>query len=531
MNKLEYAKVYTYKEMEEWLIGMANAHPDKMKLKSLTETPEGRKVYLATLADFSSGESAEMRGAYFVKSGVHAQETAGPTAAMAVIERILCHSPEILQKTVFYVIPRVNPDGMELAITANFSMIRSKLKPIPGLPNALIPCDLNGDGMILSMRRKNPAGDKKELEGYPGVMVPREPGDEDGVFYDEYCEGYIENYDGGEPEIGFERVDLNRTQPELWRPVPGGEYPLREPEMRAVAEFEVTHHNIFAAMDFHCGQNAILRPVDRPDSEVNIDDITLIKKIGHMAEMITGFPMMGSYDEYKAPYIQPGLSSNGNSNIWNYEALGRSHYVIELGNGFNSIGLRSREILDEFYRIDGDWRGDLLKFHKEHGSEIFVPWEPFEHPQLGSVEIGGFKGGQSYYMYCPDMDNKIPLTTDFVLRHAAMTPKLRIENAETTKITDGVYRIRADIINVGELGTKVMQGATGFESFKKVRTFIKSNDRFEVLNRPAIYEHEQLKPIQRVSVEWFVRATAGSRITIVSENPRSIPAIADLNFS
>ncbi|NLG52857.1 MAG: hypothetical protein GX541_02640, partial [Clostridiales bacterium] len=210
MFRLNCSRFYNYEEMKTWLEGMAKEHPDKMRLETLTETPEGRAVHVVTLADFSLGDEAEKRSAYFVKAGVHAQETAGTTAAMAVIERVLEKTPEVLKDIVFYVIPRVNPDGTELAISKSFRMIRSKLGFIDGLANALIPQDINGDGKILQMRRKNPAGNMKEHPECPGLMVPRKPCDKDCDFYDVWCEGVIENYDGGEPVPGFEHVDFNR---------------------------------------------------------------------------------------------------------------------------------------------------------------------------------------------------------------------------------------------------------------------------------------------------------------------------------
>ena len=32
----------------------------------------------------------------------------------------------------------------------------------------------------------------------------------------------------------------------------------------------------------------------------------------------------------------------------------------------------------------------MLRWADEHAPDEFVPWYPFEHPQLGPVELGGW---------------------------------------------------------------------------------------------------------------------------------------------
>ncbi len=525
MQKVQFQHFYPYAELTSFLYEAARENPDFVHLDVLTRTEEGREVFLVTLADFSLGDAAEQRGAYYVQSGIHANEGAGTTAALHLMETILSskNRQEILRKTIFYIIPRVNPDGVEYSISKCAS-IRSKFSKLNGLPNAVIPSDLNGDGMILSMRWEDPLGTMKEYPGIPGLMVRREPGDTEGPFYSVATEGYIENYDGGPLQFGMRPRDLNRSLPVHWAPTANAaDYPCRDIESRAVAEFMVTHPNIFAGIDYHCGSCGILRPLMTPDTDLSNEDRHTILDVGKIGSDITGLPLI-SVREYKAP-DDPPAPPHGCSNEWAYHVLGISHYVIELGNGYNGIGLKTEEILKNWRNVEnGPWLKRIVERHQAFGSEILVPWKKFQHPQLGEVEIGGFKDGQAYYMYPPDMENLIPKTTAFLLEHSQMGPKLILGNLETTNLGGGIFRVRAMCMNIGRFGTTVMSGSEGYLAQSNVSVTDCGSQNASILSRPAQYTFRQLPSMGREPLEWFLRAEPGEEITITAAHPKSVPA-------
>ena len=86
--------------------------------------------------------------------------------------------------------------------------------------------------------------------------------------------------------------------------------------------------------------------------------------------------------------------------------------------------------------------------------EAYFEWQPFDHPQLGRVEIGGWN-----YMYVfrnpppqfiQEMSHK---STIFALRHAACSPLIRIQDVTTTQVGPDLYKIEAIIANEGCLST------------------------------------------------------------------------------
>lgn len=345
MQKLQYDTFYKYNEMVDFLIEASETKKDFCKLRVLTETPEQRKIYMAEITDYSTGQGKDKSG-YFVQANVHANEGAGTTSALHLIYSLLfCDEyKELLQKVVFYIVPRVNPDGAEYALTTH-GPLRSRYE-ILKKKNGLIPKDINGDGYILNMRWEDPTGPFKEDEIDPRIMVRREPGDK-GPFYRMVTEGIIQDYDGTDIVSGMRNIDFNRNYPVGWNIQDNsGPYPFSEIETRAIADFIISHPNIFAGVDLHCGTPAILRPSSKPDNEMNQEDLGLILSIGKMAERITGFPLMNSRD-YREPWRIP-VGTPGDSTDWCYFKLGISMYIIELGWGFSSACIFG----DESFKAD-----------------------------------------------------------------------------------------------------------------------------------------------------------------------------------
>ncbi|MEG2436221.1 MAG: M14 family zinc carboxypeptidase, partial [Ruthenibacterium sp.] len=450
MQNVQYTHFYSYCELASFLEEAARAYPRYVKLESLAETVEGRSIFVIKITDFET-ENPEARAAYYVQGGLHAEEGAGTTAALSLVEALLTHPEKraILHDVIFYIVPRVNPDGSEYAIE-QCGVIRSAYLKSENIGNTLSPKDLDGDGFVLQMRTENPLGRYVEYQN-TGIMLAR-TAEDIGPFYDVYTEGLFDTFDGGDVKSANRSIDFNRSYPASWRPMEYSEdYPFRGIETRAVAEFMVSHRNIFACIDYHCGSGGILRPLMSGDETLCESDRHLIQDVGALGAEISGLPLIHER-AYKEPDADPDVPY-GCTNEWAYHALGISSYVIELGNGFTGIGLTTQEILTNWRNVEnGPWLKRILEKHQAAGSALLVPWHSFCHPQLGNVEIGGLKNGMAYYMLPNDMKAVIPRTTQFLLRHAEMHPRLVLDNIALLHIADEVWRVRADCMNIGAFG-------------------------------------------------------------------------------
>ena len=132
------------------------------------------------------------------------------------------------------------PDGAEVSLTtAHHWCGNGRYLPGQEQTEGLCQEDINGDGLIVQMRIKDPAGEWRISEDDPRLMVQREPGEvSKGPYYRLYREGVIRgewdgvNFDIQQPRDG----NLNRNFPAGWRPefrqYGAGELPLSEPETK-----------------------------------------------------------------------------------------------------------------------------------------------------------------------------------------------------------------------------------------------------------------------------------------------------------
>ncbi|NJD10633.1 MAG: hypothetical protein FIB01_09435 [Gemmatimonadetes bacterium] len=102
----------------------------------------------------------------------------------------------------------------------------------------------------------------------------------------------------------------------------------------------------------------------------------------------------------------------------------------------------------------------LIRWLDAQKIDGFAAWTPFQHPQLGDVEIGGFK---PYALTNPPAAEIAQLGTphaEFALYLAGLFPHVRIASTKVTNHGGGVYRIEAEIENAGYLPTSLAQGVT-----------------------------------------------------------------------
>jgi len=91
-----------------------------------------------------------------------------------------------------------------------------------------------------------------------------------------------------------------------------------------------------------------------------------------------------------------------------------------------------------------------LKYSDEQrGGAGFIEWQPFEHPDFGQVEIGGWV---PYFKTNPPT-NAIPDIVDkqaeFVLDLLGRFPEVSLEEPEVTRLASGLYEIKTALINNG----------------------------------------------------------------------------------
>ena len=465
----------------------AEAFPEIVRLSSIGKTPEGRDLWLLTIGK----EPDRRRPTVWVDGNMHASELAGSSMALAMAEDAICFHLDsekgfrdvpkaalgALSDVLWMVLPRMSPDGAE-AVLKTGRYVRSvprDERPNRGEPR-WISEDLDGDGLALLMRVRDPGGEYVESEEVPGLMLPRLIEDA-GPFYKIYPEGHIEHFDGHTvPTPHFlsdNQTDLNRNFPWSWAPpheqAGAGAYALSEPEARAVVEFTTKHPEIFAWLNGHTFGGVFIRPLGHsPDVRMDSQDLALFRQIGEWCENLTGYPMVSGFEEFT---YEPDKPLHGDLSDYAYHQRGAIAYVVELWDLFARIGMPKKKRFVLAYSELG--RPEMIalgKWDAEHNaSRVVRPWRSFEHPQLGTVELGGVDPrvglwNPPYELLAEVCENQ----SRAFARVAALAPKLAIET-RVESVDGDTSRVTVTVHNTGYLPSYVLSSAKVVEHAEPVR--------------------------------------------------------------
>jgi murein tripeptide amidase MpaA len=183
MIDIRFDQFYRYEALTQLLKRYAEEYPHLIKLESIGASHEGRALWVVTLTHFATGP-AEEKPAFWLDGNIHAVELTPSTLCLYHLHTLVTRygvDDEItrcLDTRVFYICPRVNPDGAEWALADNPKLIRSSTRPYPfdeAPIEGLTKADIDGDGRILTMRLADPNGAWKPHPDEPRLLIPRLP--------------------------------------------------------------------------------------------------------------------------------------------------------------------------------------------------------------------------------------------------------------------------------------------------------------------------------------------------------------------
>ncbi len=462
------------KQLNEWV----SAHPSHARIEWIGKTPEGRDIPLLVVGR----DPDRRRPAVWIDGNMHATELAGTNVALSIADSALeIHLTGkyaglsdtlagVLQDVLFYVVPRMSPDGAESVLMAR-GYVRSA--PRDTRPNAgrtrWVQGDIDGDGRVVMLRKRDPAGELVESKTVPGMLVPRTV-DDPPPYYRVFPEGTIENFDGHtipSPNfLGDNEYDFNRNFPYFWAPdheqVGAGAYPMSAPETRAVVEWSAAHPEIFAWLNLHTYGGCYIRPSgDQPDDKMNQSDLALYRQVAAWNEEFTSYPTVSSYEEFT---YEPGKPLRGDLTDYAYVQRGALAYVCELWDLFKRLDIpRPKRFVDYYAKFSNEDAARLYAWDRDHNkSRIFVAWRPFKHPQLGDVEIGGIDTRFGLSNPPPEqLDQLCTAHTAAFLRVAALAPRIAVAST-VQQPADGanVRRVTLRVQNLGYLPTYILDSAS-----------------------------------------------------------------------
>lgn len=104
--------------------------------------------------------------------------------------------------------------------------------------------------------------------------------------------------------------------------------------------------------------------------------------------------------------------------------------------------------------VDDSGDAKWLAWIDENADEGFIDWRPFDHPQLGLVEIGGFVPGVRVN---PPAEQEAELSAqqaEFAASLLGMLPRVEFDEPTVERVGGGVWRVGLTLRNTGTLPTK-----------------------------------------------------------------------------
>jgi len=550
---MNFNHYFTNKELEKTLKSWVKKYPTLVALHNIGESYEKRPIWLITVTNTGNGRDTD-KPAIWLDANIHATEISGTTVALHIAHTLLEgygkdeRITRLLDDGVYYILPRVNPDGAELALAEKPRYIRSGVRPYPWMEkdDGLHEMDVDGDGRILQMRVKDPSGDWKISSLDARLMEKRSPTEHGGEYYRVFPEGEMENYDGFQIKSAAppEGLDFNRNFPFEWRTEGdqhgAGPYPTSEPEIKAMVDFVVKHPNINLAITYHTYSRVILRPYStKADDDMETNDLWVYKKIGQVGTDLTGYRNVSIFHDFK---YHPKEVITGGFDDWVYDHLGAFAFTIELWDLPTEAGIKDRKFIEWYHNHPHEQDLQILKWVDENAAQGgYVNWYEYDHPQLGKIELGGWD--QMYTWRNPPVKligAEASRQTLYALALGDMLPKLTIHTLQTTALGDDHYRINLVVENGGYLASFTSEQCKKRKAVRPVRAELELPEGAQLASGKKRMEVGHLEgrsnkfdvttcwgespTDNRMRVEWVVSAKPGSslKLHVLSERAGSI---------
>ncbi len=252
-----------------------------------------------------------------------------------------------------------------------------------------------------------------------------------------------------------EQPDYNRQWAEEWNAAdPGaGDYPFSLPEFYAVAKAVTDRRNIYFFYDVHSanvGREFMIRGLSNaPYQAMHHEDNDWHVRLAAAWSVIS--PGDFTLDDYYTP-DGTGATIGGLPPDWAYLHQGIFGFGGELGGS----------------GIDYDGNGEVLpdeleRWHQEEmGGRYAQPWQPYEHPVLGSIEIGGphvSSQGQFPPAIGSLMSDRTDKSFEFLMYVAGLAPEVSLVEVTSEPASQGTHRVLATVRNDGWISTYVTRRA------------------------------------------------------------------------
>ncbi len=466
------------------LTELASVHPNLAQRIVLGRSRAGRDIVALRLA---SGEVSPGRPAILVVANLDGPQVFSSALVLWQAERLLERADDddkvraLLADTTLYLLPRANPDGAEGHFSKPLAEIEATGLGVDddrdGREGEDPASDVDGDGVITWMRVPDPEGTWIPDPTDARASIEADPKKGERGSFKLVREGRDLDHDEKISEDGPADAVLNRNFSSGWRELEAasGQFPMDEPEARALADFVVLHHDIALVLVYGALDNLVEAPKSVKEEGSRAQripapgwlepDAALLAEIARRRKELVGEGQKGLAD--------PGGSFPG----WAYDhrglfTLAVVPWDIPLEGKQDDKGEKTEDQApEEGQEAQGErpkeeqGKKDQKKDEKKPSDEAkrlawcdsenegarFRAWTSFEHPELGTVEVGGWMPYARTEPPAAKADEIARVELDFLLSLGALLPRVALLETHARELSPGLIEVEAVVENAALL--------------------------------------------------------------------------------
>jgi hypothetical protein len=452
---------------------LATEHPALVTVVPVGESRKARRIEALRVA---AGELVPGRPAVLIVAGVDGPLVWTSSLALDHVRELTARYASdarvkaLLDSTTLYVIPRVDADAAEARFqTPLFEATASG----PGVDDDRDgrqgedpPADVDGDGRILWMRVPDPLGEwtADPLDPRATIKADRAKGQR-GTFK-LVREGRDADKDESAAEDNELDTVLNRNFPQGWieHGADAGRFATDEPGARALCEFILLHKDIALVLTYGTLDNVVDKVKAEgkapsmsanPSDGIPEADAALLAEIG---KRFTDAGRAVKGDGKDAGTFQAWVQAQ--RGLWTVNVCPWSVPLDE--ETAKKEGEESPEKKEDEGSSKKKKKGDdkespsddvkrLRWIDAKNESARFVPWKPFQHPELGPVEIGGFA---PYALIEPPDAERAEIAAknlEAVIGLCEYVPRVRLVEPKAKDKGSGLWEVECALVNESRL--------------------------------------------------------------------------------
>jgi hypothetical protein len=458
-----HAPLLTHQDLQQSLARLASEHAQLVSVVAVGRSRAGRTIEgLRIMAgERSSGRPgilvvADIDGPYVWTSGLALDEARALAEGYGKDERVT----KLLDSTTLYIVPRADPDAAEARFA---SPLFEQWASGAGVDNDRDgragedpPSDVDGDGFVTQIRVPDPEGEWIEDPTDPRALVKADPKKGQRGKWKLWTEGRDLDRDERVAEDAELDAIVNQNFPQGWRELDprAGRFATEEPPARALCDFVLLHKDIALVLTYGAQDNLVEKPKTAGDgtqrakrlpTDGTIDaDGDLYAEIGKRYKKLTGSKAKGENDA-RGSFQAWCEQQRG---LWCLNVAGWTMPLDEPAAKKEGEAEKDKAEGDKAEKPEPSEDAKRLRWIDAHNETArFVAWKPFQHPELGAVEIGGFA---PYAKIEPPEAERVEQQKkqfEFLLTLGELVPRVVIGECTAKSLSGGLWEVKATVEN------------------------------------------------------------------------------------